>query len=133
MAKMSHREQNMERWVGVRPGHNGEQIAAYYGVTDATTAVYTVPDGKTLFLVTALAAFDNWSAAARSGSAVLYTDAAAAVWFLAGWRFVANGNDQVPIHFNPPMEIPEKYYFTLISSGANSSSRLSLFGWLEDA
>ena len=44
-----HREPNQVKWVGVRPGHNGEQVfEEFYGNVGAE--FYVVPAGKLLFL-----------------------------------------------------------------------------------
>ena len=44
-----HREPNQVKWVGVRPGHNGEQVLI--DINSAVNAIlYTVPANKLLFL-----------------------------------------------------------------------------------
>ena len=49
MAVTVHREPNMVKWIGVRPGHNGEQILIDID-TAVSVIVYTVPADKLLFL-----------------------------------------------------------------------------------
>ena len=44
-----HREPNQVKWVGVRPGHNGEQILVKIELA-GNAIVYTVPANKILFL-----------------------------------------------------------------------------------
>ena len=44
-----YREPNQVKWVGVRPGHNGEQILIDID-TAVSVIVYTVPADKLLFL-----------------------------------------------------------------------------------
>ena len=51
MAVMGFREPNMARWVGVRPGHDGQQLVVLGSATNVqTTIVYTVPAGNLLLL-----------------------------------------------------------------------------------
>ena len=50
MVRMSWREANRCRWVGVRPAHEG---AAFFGSgvkSNGTAILYTVPAGQTAFL-----------------------------------------------------------------------------------
>ena len=43
-------EQNRSRWIGVRPGYEGEQVKGAGSVVNTTGTVYTVPAGKVLLL-----------------------------------------------------------------------------------
>ena len=44
-----HREPNQVKWIGVRPGHNGEQVLVPIDL-GASAIVYTVPADKLLLL-----------------------------------------------------------------------------------
>ena len=50
MSLMKFRENNWVRWVGVRPAHNGEQVAKSGTAKNGITVLYTVPSDSTMFL-----------------------------------------------------------------------------------
>jgi len=50
MAYATFREPNQVKWVGVLPGHNGEQVIAQAVADNSTVIAYTVPAGKILLL-----------------------------------------------------------------------------------
>ena len=126
----SWREPNAARWVGVRPAHNGEQIALEVAATNAIVIVYTVPAGKVLYLVEAML----WSLN-NSGIKKLYIrDAADAMWRHLCY-IVALSAAGVPNadHWNawPPLEVPAGYDVCVSGSAAGITGNGAIFGWVE--
>jgi len=130
MALMSFREANQVLWRGARPAHDGTQVAVWKAADDGIATVYTVPDGQTLFLCTALLR----STSNVTGFVQLYilTDGAA-LWFDLGASKKVTALADVADHstFWPPLEVPEKYYVEVSSSAAGLSAIGNIFGWVE--
>ena len=127
---MLYREPNMVKWVGVRPGHNGTQIAKYAAVVNATAIVHTVTAGKTLFLCTATLGMSVASAGSgilfiRDGADVLTMLLAALQWSAGG------GLHSGPFTAYPPIEIPSGYDIVVESTAAVLTVVGSIFGWEE--
>jgi len=78
MAVAKFREPNRARWVGIRPGHDGEQVVKHgWAVNVGTFLFYTVTAGKVLLL-------DEWfwtcQGAAANESSFYIRDTADVVW-----------------------------------------------------
>ena len=109
-----HREPNQVKWVGVRPGHNGEQvlIKVDFGVN---TLLYTVPADKILLIF-------SWQigiGTAAAGNARLQLETAVpAVYYELGNCVNAAGstsaNSQQALWV--PIEVPETYRIYLTTN-----------------
>ena len=53
-----HREPNQVKWIGVRPGHNGDEVLININVA-VNTLLYTVPADKILFIFSWQLSFIN--------------------------------------------------------------------------
>ena len=130
MAKMLHREDNLLKWVGVRPAHNGEQVIENLKiVTGGWLSVYTVPTGKTFFLT-----YLNISQGADATLQVIvgiYNDVPVIYRHIgAGYGIVGNTLINYISNFNPPIEIPGDYSIWRWNSVASISSVI-IHGWVE--
>lgn len=117
MAYARYREENIVNWVGVRPGHNGEQIHVHLSVPAADWAiVYTVGAGKVLLLDYAFLCSAIAGAATQYLS--VYTDAPAELArILAGYQAAAVSGIPKSASFWPPIEIPAGYSIRGYQSG----------------
>ena len=129
MAKMSWREANRCRWVGIRPAHEGEQVTAYDTAANQTKILYTVPAGKTLYLCNVAggltgAAAGNACMALQSGGDNYY--------ILAQYRVQSAAGISAPfgVSFPIPIEVPAGDTIILYSSAANLIIYGSFFGWV---
>jgi len=134
-----HDELNVK---GVRPADDMDSIRQYSripdgarqvvdnaAIADGTTTAYTVTDGKILYLCTAVVGVRNLSAGNGTGYIYIYTNTAA-VWFrLMVVATLGHTSIFYPISFNPPLEIPEKYYFVLHSNIVNYATYLNIHGF----
>ena len=123
-----HREPNQVKWIGVRPGHNGEQ---YLFLIDHNAAgvLDTVPADKILLLY-------DWyislvDVAAKACQVYMRDDAAANIGFLANLGTCAGTNtSHIAQSLTIPIELPEDYDF-YINVGA--PARGYIHGILIDA
>jgi len=129
MALMKFREDNQVRWVGTRPGHNGEQVFESGQANNNTVILYTVPAGNTLYLC--LVNYSVYFGIANT-SKLMYYDGTPALWRtpiqMSGP--VADNFGQV-FHYWPPLELPEGYSIRLFSGGVGLLVTGSVFGWIE--
>ncbi len=130
MGFMKFREANQVKWVGTRPGHNGEAAYATIGNSNGLNILYTVPVGKTLFL--------TWSmlgclTIANGYMYMEWTDAGGArqlfIHVIAG--NIAGGVDDTSDSFSPPFEIPAGHLIRVFNSDASMTIYASVYGWLE--
>lgn len=129
---MGFREPNMARWLGVRPAHNGTQVAKYASAINTTAIVYTVTAGKVLHLFHA----EVWIAVAAAGQGFLLVRNAADVaqyYFLPILCAAAVMHPCGVANFYPPVEIPEGWDICVVSSAAVLSVTGEIFAWEEDA
>lgn len=130
MAEMTYREGDRTKWVGVRPAHEGTQIAKSATATNGTTLLHTVTAGKIFFLT-------SWSftcntttvdkygrLAVRDGEddwiysiAHLHMDATRTIGMAAGLYF--------------PLEIPAGWDIVVYSNNAGLNARGFIQGWEE--
>ena len=130
MAAMAFREPNQVKWVGTRPGHNGEQVEKYNTATNGTAIVHTVTAGKTLYLVSAII----FPAAVNSGvGTVFIRDLLDAVWtYLVGMTGALNfGLIGQTLSLYHPIEVPEGYDICVLSGGAGLTVYGAIHGWEE--
>ena len=127
---MKFREGNMAGWIGVRPGHNGEQVAKSNSVSGAIAIVYTVSVLKTFFLTHFTLGYYSVGAATNvafyirdAGDALVYT--IFGVNALAGWSKGFSGL------LNPPLEIPAGYDICISTGGAAGLIQAFVHGWEE--
>jgi len=133
MAKARYREANMVKWVGVRPGHNGTQIATYTEANNGTVVAYTVP-ANTVFLWTAYSCwFHNTSGAASTGYCLLYKPGPTAVYRILTERVANNESGHSTQEFYFPIECEAAWYFQLVSGAANARVQFSIHGFEIDA
>ena len=132
MPASKHREGNKARWVGVRPAHNGDQVAVSGTADHSTVVIYEVPAGKVFCLTSWTLASDN-NLTGR-GTLTVRDDDNVTVFDIAQLLTITG---QQPSHangiFTPPLEVPEGWDIALISDIANSAFRSTILGWVEDA
>lgn len=126
-----HREPNMVKWVGVRPGHNGEQIAKSNTVAGDTAIVHTVNAGKTFFLCYYDFIYSTRTADI-SGSLFVRNVADALVYTLSVGRinttlYSMSAQSGLII----PIEIPTGFDICIISAGATTPVYAFIHGWEE--
>jgi len=130
MALMKFREQNQVKWVGVRPGHDGTQVAASNVASAGDAIVYTVPVGKVLY-VTA------WNAQAKDtagGNAALFAvrdDLDAWVYSFMALSFAVAGQVVSSLSHDPPLEVPAGYDVYVYTDNAAAQIWATVFGWVE--
>lgn len=130
MALMSFREPNQVKWVGVLPGHNGEQVTAVGTANNNTSIIYTVPVGRTLYLCAVSISSNH--AGAGSGSVWLETAGAVLVYGFCSLLNVAGGGGSGgSAPFYPPMEVSSGHVFKVNSTIAGLNIYGSIFGWIE--
>ena len=126
-----YREPNQVKWIGVRPGHNGEQVIESDETTNVLSAIYTVPADKILLLFGY--GLDVWSTVASAGSFYIY-DATPAIWRILGRITVgANSGRSVPKSLYPPIELAEDYSLRIITNNAACIINAYIHGVLIDA
>ena len=103
------REPNQVKWIGVRPGHNGEQVLeGFIAGAINFTAIYTVPANK-MFMMT-YAALSNTLNIGGNAYLCIYDDTPAIWRVLFGRLNIVNVPGRGCIAtFNPPIELPEGY------------------------
>ena len=129
MAQTKHREPNRARWVGVRPAHDGEQIAESAAATNVqTTIIYTVPAGYILLLF-------QWSldcaGAATNTSSFLVRNASDVIQYnLWTAYFVAAGRAALSSGLFVPIEITAGFDVVVSNTVAASYTRAFIHGLL---
>lgn len=106
------------------------QVNAFNYANNTDVPVYTVPTGKTLYLVSFNASFDNEAGAARIGYTRILTGAAAIWWLLSFSSLTNTGSDNHGFSFSVPLEVPAGYVFAAFSGGADAVQYLSISGYL---
>ena len=130
MALMKFREENHVKRVGVRPGHDGTQIAKTNTAINLTAIVHTVTAAKTLFLTSAVLGVEVIAA----GNAAAWIRDVGDVfwWYLFRTDIVAAQNPPIGVvTFWPPVEVPAGYDIVVMSAVALLKVRLSIHGWEE--
>jgi len=136
-------EANQVKWRGVRPvaGIRGVwpaidsvRVQASDSISGAIhKTVYTVPDGKILFLSSAgLSCLNSAGGGVYTGLGIRDADDTHVYYLLLHW-FSAQSQHSGNHTFFPAVEVPADYDLYLISNGANIGSTGMGFGWLEDA
>lgn len=130
MGVMEFREPNQVLWRGVRPAHNGTQIAKDKTITNGTAIVHTVTAAKTFFLTAAT--FSVFGSAAAQRGELFVRDADDLnpyLIFLLGLGAAGHFSEGLP--FNPPLEIPAGYDVCIFSNDANLGAAAFIHGWEE--
>jgi len=130
MSAMLYREPNQVKWVGVRPAHNGEQVAKSGTAVNNTVIIHTVTAGKNLYLVTAQIFTVNSVAAYGN---LWVRDGADATWLYLGGLVSAAGQ-AIPgqtWYSYPPVEVPAGYDICVVSTALAFNVVGSIFGWEE--
>lgn len=126
MAMTKYRELNMVKWVGVRPGHNGEQIVKSIRKTNGAEIIHTVSDDKILLLFA-------WTCSVHTDFAVkegylFVRNAADVTQYIIdrhGFRPTQQHDSNGLAHYIP-IEIPEKYDICIYAEDAN----VFVDGWI---
>ena len=126
-----HREPNQVKWIGVRPGHNGDQIHEYGTAVGATTVVYTVPADKILLLF----GFNLITSCTVAGTASLgiYTAVPALHRYLSAGTVRANFSMTISQDYVVPIEIAAAYSIRAISPAGTLDITACINGILIDA
>ena len=126
-----HREPNRVKWIGVRPGHEGEQVIKYATATNAVVDIYEVPADKLLLIFGYF--LNAYGGAAGEGMLDLYT-AVPAFWKRLFWAGVHVNNDlAVSRNYTIPIEVPAGYFVSVESSIAACVIKAGFDGILIDA
>ena len=127
----AHREPNQVKWIGVRPGHNGEQIIEFNTATNATVIIYTVPADKILLLN----GFNSniWSSA--NGTCYLqWWDAVPALYRnLASQQALASSAYSTKNDYMMPLELDAGHSLRIVSPAATLIIKSTIWGILIDA
>lgn len=130
MALMLHRETNQVKWIGTRPGHNGEQVVKSNNAINATSIVHTVTAGKTFYLC--LATFCLVDAV---GAGMLFVrngaDVAQYTIIRSDIETLVGSTSPLLIPFNPPIEIPASWDICVEATGVGCNANGFVFGWEE--
>jgi len=130
MSLMDFREPNQVKWVGVRPGHNGEQVAeSYVGGAGVDYELYEVPAGKTFYLCNYIAHF-NRNAWGDQSTFYIRDDGDVNWLLLAGNVGVPDAGPHCLNFGLHPLEVPAEYDFYVVA-GANTYSWVMIHGWVE--
>ena len=123
-------EPNRARWVGIRPGHGGEQVAVSAAATDnQTTIVYTVPASERFFLTDwtlamyAKASEWNYFYVRDESDVTLYH-------ILRRYYTAASQGEVAHTHF-VPLEIPAGYDLVVENSGTGCYTYVFIHGWVQ--
>lgn len=131
MAYMKFREGNRARWVGVRPGHDGEQVWDGAGFDNATVTVYTVPAGKRFFFTGY--SFEYSTVGVNQWCSMTLRDPGGVfVRYLQRYFGQTSTSFGVTQSFWPPLEIDAGYYIDASSSAASVYVTCDVHGWIED-
>lgn len=132
MALMKYREGNEIKFVGVRPGHRGTQIAKSNTKSNGGQIIHTVTAGQVLCLTYCnLTAF---ATGAGSGYFRVRDDEDALQYTIIWVAFpVANKIFSLPVVLNPPLEIPAGYDIYVESQNAGITVYGFMHGWEEKA
>jgi len=117
-------------WRGIRWARRGNLLVKYGEATDRSTLIYTVPAGRTFYLVGAVATPLTFGA----GDGYAYIrDSADAMWFRLGVFIHVAEASFAPAIFQPasPLEVPEGCDFVASSNRAEQTMTLSFCGWEE--
>ena len=125
-----HREPNRVKWIGVRPGHEGEQILEHGTANNATVIIYTVPADKLLLLYGF--SYNASGTAGGTGFLSIYTAVPAVHRHLVYGNFSANTVVAFGRDFVIPIEIPESYSVRVLSPAATMFVGISINGILID-
>lgn len=127
---MNFREANQVKWVGIRPGHNGEQIAKHHVAVNTTAIIHTVTSGKTFYLSSASYMIYYTGAGFAIMSVRDLSDVA--VYHLGmGYKAANDPTITLPISFPQPLEIPAGYDIYLQSLAADLHVFGFIHGWEE--
>jgi len=133
MAMTEHREPNMVKWIGVRPGHNGEQDYLYVtrdGLGSADSGA--IAAGK-VFCITYLYHTGSLSADAESAASVnIYAPGPVAVGNISMLRFEKAGQLVHSAGLFFPIEVPADSWIRLSVDHANLESTFGAVGFLQD-
>ena len=125
-----HREPNQVKWIGVRPGHNGEQVFGYASCLNVLTEVYAVPVDKLLLLYDY--AINLFGTVAGGGSLAVWTAVPALAYNLWDGTSGVSIGLNVNHRFDPPAEIPAGYTIEAITSAGTMRIRAVIHGILID-
>jgi len=132
MSAMSFREPDQARWIGVRPGHRGEQVAAHNIAINNTQIIHTVTAGKVLYLTDwvfeANAGAAGWSADFEIRNVLDVLVYKIVTWYSGGVesRMLANS-------LFYPIEVPTGYDIIVSSNAVGLGTFGFIHGWEEKA
>jgi hypothetical protein len=130
MALMKWREPNRAKYIGVRPAHDGVQIAKRATATNGESTIHTVTAGKTFYLV--------WvklicGTAGVGETYLVWKSGATTILYLCDILVATPVGIISPdsAYFYPPMEIPFGDILSVISSAIAVTGIGEIFGWEE--
>ena len=131
MAVTVHREPNRVKWIGVRPGHEGEQILEHGTANNATVIIYTVPADKLLLLYGF--SYNVSGTGGGIGYLSIYTAVPAVHRHLVYGNFSANTTIGFSRNYSIPIEIVAGYSVRVLSPAVTMYVGVSIDGILIDA
>jgi len=133
-------EPNRANWVGVRPISPEEIFTTFeppYGTTyvrettqktNGSVDFYTVPADSMLYLTTLLLA--SVPNVAGTVQALIMTPAHASWIQLGMLKSVQNDGKNITFNFSTAIQVPEDYYFRLLTSAGDVAGYISIIGYL---
>ena len=125
------REQNQVKWIGVRPGHNGEQAFGINNCVNVRAVVYTVPADK-IFLWTGYAATMSGTVTGN-GDIEMWSAAPALTRVFISMYYQIGTSFGLTNDFSIPIELIAGESIRIISSAATNPLYCSAWGILIDA
>ena len=127
-----HREPNQVKWIGVRPGHNGDEVAANGLAQNNTAIVYTVPADK-IFCFTDFVFSADSTANDGLASFAVYTAVPAVDYTIVDFSVRLRHQEIFGHQFGIPLELSAGYSIRLTSGIATCYAKLFVHGFVIDA
>lgn len=126
----SWREDNRQRWVGIRPAHNGVQVVSIASASNNVQILYTVPAGKVLYLVTDY--LESYLTVAGRSSILYITNSLDVLWYYLILHMTPNsGSFYDRITRFHPLEVPEGYKIKCSTDIVGNGNNGGIEGWVE--
>ena len=124
------REGNRARWVGIRPGHGGAQIAKYGQAHNEIILIHTVAAGKVFYLTH----WTHWiyeNLAGQNGLLYVQNAADVLVYVISDLSMGTLGGLTNSGSLFYPLEIPEGYDVCVRSMSDTVVTEAFIHGWEE--
>jgi hypothetical protein len=132
MAQHEHCDPDQARWIGVRPGIDGDEIYATASANNSTVAVYTVPANKRFYLFNAGVSVRSVTPAVGDASFYLDNGLGVVIWRFGRAMILTGDSKLYNYSFYMPMIIPATYRLIISSFVAGIIIEGSIHGVLVD-